>query len=93
MKIRHDSERKEFYAPLDSGKAVLKYEQVNESTLDFYSTFVPEERRNEGIGADLVRHGLEYADSEDLKVIPSCPFVEAFLEQNPKYLRLRKETA
>ena len=36
-----------------------------------------------GIGGKLVRAAVEYAASQGLTVVPSCPFAQAWLERHP----------
>lgn len=85
MKIEHDEKRRRFVARLDGSEAVLDYDRVADRTLDYKHTFVPPEHRGRGIAGLLVRHALDYARDNDLKVIPSCPFVAAVIGDHPEY--------
>jgi predicted GNAT family acetyltransferase len=51
-------------------------------------TEVPLDLRGEGIGSELVRSALDWARAENLRVLPSCPFVAAFIERHPEYSEL-----
>lgn len=48
-------------------------------------TLVPANMRGKGIGAYLVKYVLDYARSNDLKVIIYCPFITKYLESHPEY--------
>lgn len=85
LKIHHDSEKNQFFADLGEDRALLNYRKLNDQTLDYKSTFVPEEKRNQGIGSELVRYALDWARDNNYVVKPSCPFVAQFIEQNPDY--------
>lgn len=85
MEIRHDTDRKRFVAEVDGKEGTLTYERVDDGTLDYRSTFVPEELRGDGIGAKLVLHALDYARENDFEVVPSCPFVGKVIEEHPEY--------
>ena len=37
------------------------------------------------IGGTLVRHILDYAAAQGLKVRPDCPFVKAYIDKHPEY--------
>ena len=48
-------------------------------------TEVHEPRRNAGLGTRLVRGTLDDLRAHDRKMIPICPFITAFLRDNPEY--------
>lgn len=84
LTIKHDSEK--FTANIDGQTAILKYSVAADGkTLDYYSTFVPPELRGQGIGESLARYALDYAKTNKLKIIPSCPFVRNFITKHPEY--------
>lgn len=65
--------------------AYLKTRPVDEGIINFYSTFVPPECRGGGTGARLVRHGLDWAREQGLKVVPGCPYVKTVVKRYPQY--------
>jgi hypothetical protein len=83
--IRHDPARQRFSLRLDDALAVLDYDRVDASTLDYRHTFVPPPMRNRGIASALTAYALRYAGEANLKVIPSCPFVAAFVQRHPEH--------
>ena len=42
----------------------------------------------QGLGSTLIRAALEQARQEGLKVLPFCPFVNAFIARHPDYVDL-----
>lgn len=89
LDIRHDPDAKKFYAVLDQeGEAYLSYAAEDGETLDYRSTFVSPELRGRGFGGFVVQAAMEYARVNNKKVIPSCPFVERWVEENPRYASL-----
>ncbi|MBL1069023.1 GNAT family N-acetyltransferase [Streptomyces sp. 7-21] len=54
-------------------------------TVDYLSTFVPEESRGQGVAAELARAALEDARHRGLRVRPTCPFVAGYVERHPEY--------
>lgn len=84
MDIRHDMDNNRFVARTDHGEAVLQYKRAGKDTLDYQSTLVPEQDREEGIGEELVLHALEWAEENGFDVIPSCSFVKHVLEEHPE---------
>ncbi|HEY2805827.1 MAG TPA: GNAT family N-acetyltransferase [Gemmatimonadales bacterium] len=81
----HDDEQGLFIADIDGHQATLTYQAVDDTTLDFQSTFVPHALREQQIGTRLVRYGLEWARERKMKVIPSCWFVGSVVERYPEF--------
>ena len=83
--VQHDPKRQAFVAMLNGKEANLQYSQADEKTLDYESTFVPEEYRERGIGERIVLEALGFARDNGYQVIPSCPFVRHVLEEHAEY--------
>ena len=81
--IRHDADASQFTAEVEGGRAELAYRQ-RDGVIAFVHTFVPEAARGEGVGDALVRAGLDYARTHDLRVRADCPFVAAYVERHPE---------
>ena len=87
MDIKHDEEKRQFYAETAGGKAILDYEREG-NTLNFYHTFVPPELRGQGLAEQVTKAAFEYAQKNGLKVIPSCPYVARLVMKNDEWKRL-----
>ena len=83
--IRHDPAQQRFILTLGHTLAVLDYDRVDAATLDYRHTFVPPAMRGRGIASALTAYALRHARDENQKVIPSCPFVAAFVRRHPEY--------
>jgi predicted GNAT family acetyltransferase len=66
-----------------SGPAVLEYRR-NGKHLSLVHTEVPEAERRRGIATRLVEGVFLMARKEDLKLVPVCPFVRAWVERHPE---------
>ncbi len=84
-RVRHEPERRRFAIVLDDAVAVLEYRQVDATTLVYQHTFVPPGSRGRGLASELAAFALRYAVSHDLKVVPTCPFVAAFVHNHPEF--------
>lgn len=73
-----------FVADVAGGEAVLIYEPRADGALDLEHTIVPEEARGGGVGDALVRAAVAYARQEQVQLVPTCPYVEAWLARHPK---------
>ncbi|TVT69612.1 MAG: N-acetyltransferase [Pseudomonas sp.] len=82
VRVHHDQAGHRFEAVIDGHCAYLAYMDLGKQTLDMYRTFVPDALRGRGIAAVLTQHALEYAEREGYQVIPSCSYVERYIERN-----------
>ena len=90
MQVEHDLERGRFFIPLGSDEAFLTYRREGD-TLDFTHVFVPPAERGKSYAGRIVFAAFEYAKEENLRVIPTCPFIsENFLPRFPQYQSLIK---
>jgi uncharacterized protein len=75
-----------FYVPLEKGKeAKINYSRPSEKLIELIHTEVPEENRGQGLAEELAKFALNYAREKDLKVIPSCRFVNAYIKRHQEY--------
>ena len=82
--VHHHPDLRRFTADVGADEeAVLAYRELAGGTLDLQHTVVPEEARGGGVGDALVRAAVDYARRHDVKLIPTCPYVEAWLERHP----------
>lgn len=83
--LRHEPERRRFVLLTDAHTALLEYDQPTPTTLDYRRTFVPSELRGRGVASRLAAFALEHALEQGLRVIPTCPFVAAYIERHPRF--------
>lgn len=88
--IHHDKDKRCFYARVSGEICELKYKKIDDSTLDYYHTFVPESLRDHGIASQITEHALEYAKNYHYHIVASCPYVKNYIVKHPKYQRLLK---
>ena len=85
MDLIHDRAANRFRLPLDDGgEAFIEYAERGAGTLDLLHTIVPPEAQGAGIGTRMVEQVLRYARDNHLRVVPSCPFVAAYLDEHPE---------
>lgn len=73
-----------FELHVDGHTAVEVFERFP-GGIAYLHTIVPKELGGRGIGATLVKHILDYAAEQGLKVRPDCPFVKAYIDKHPEY--------
>ena len=87
--IRHEPEARRFVADIDGKTAYITYRELDRGILELDHTYVPREFRGGGIASQLTARALEYARERDCKVVPTCPFVAAYVERHAEYRELR----
>ncbi len=90
-KVVHNQTRHRFELTTESGTAVLEYAEKPGGVLDLFHTLVPRADRGKGAGRTLVREAMEYARAHRQRIIPTCPYVAAWLERHPEYRELVAE--
>jgi uncharacterized protein len=69
------------------GMAQIAYRR-GERVIELVHTEVPPALEGRGIAGMLARHALEDARAAGLRVIPSCPYVAAYIRRHPEYAGL-----
>jgi len=62
----------------------LAYRREN-GVVDLFHTEVEPSLRNRGLGEQLVRFALDDARARADRVVPTCPFVAAFVRRHAEY--------
>ena len=87
LSVSHNPAAGQFEIRTESGTALLRYAHAG-ADLDLLHTEVPDSLERQGYGSALAEAALGFAKAEGLKVIPSCPFVAAYLEKHPEHASL-----
>lgn len=85
--VRNNEAQNQFEIEVDGQLAVSQYRRSN-GTIVFTHTEVPPEHEGQGIGNQLAEAALDYARREQLRVVPRCRFVAAFIARHPEYADL-----
>ena len=88
--ILHDKEENKFYKIVNGKEAYLRYIMLDNKTIDMIKTYVPPELRGQGLAAEVVFAGMNFAKENNLNVIPTCSYVETFIERHKEYQSLVK---
>jgi hypothetical protein len=81
----------QFEIRVDDQIARLKYE-IRGGEIELIHTEVPAALGGQGVANELARGALEFAAQHSLRVIPTCPFVRAFLKRHDEYAKLTERT-
>ncbi len=84
IEVKQEKENERFIAEIEGHKAYLSY-NVYDDKIDLSYAYTPPELRGKGIAKIVVEYAFNYAKDNNLKVIPTCSYVHAFVERNDKY--------
>jgi uncharacterized protein len=82
--VQHDPARSRFVVALPDGDAELLYDMFADDVIDLQHTEVPASGKGKGVGDALVRAALAHARERKLRVIATCPYVQAWLRRHPE---------
>ena len=81
MEIKHDIDNQKFSVVIDGLESHLEYIKNNQ-ILNVIHTYVPSFLRGRGIAAKLVEAVIEYAKSNNFRIIPSCSYVKVYFDRH-----------
>lgn len=84
MEVIHDIEKQKFYVVIDELESHLEYVRMN-NILNLNHTYVPNALRGRGIAGKIVKAALTFAEQNNLKIIPSCSYVAAYIQRHKEY--------
>jgi len=77
----------QFETCVEGHLALVKYELLG-NTMILIHTEVPKELGGRGLGGEIVRFALDFAQSNGLGVIAKCPFARGYIDRHQEYARL-----
>lgn len=86
-KVIHEKENERFVIYLDGNEVYVEY-TLEGKEINLYHTYTHPALRGKGLAAHVVRAAFEFAKEINLKVIPTCSYVKAFLLKNDQYKSL-----
>lgn len=84
--IKNDALRR-FEIHLGEDVAFLRYRE-EPGRIHLVHTEVPEQLSGRGIAGRLAAFALDYARAAGLRVVPTCPYVHAYVGRHPEYADL-----
>lgn len=81
LHIEHDLENKKFFTRIDNHEAYVEY-SIHDGGLDILHTIVPKPLEGQGIASQLVKEAYNYAQSENLARLATCPYAVAWLKKH-----------
>jgi predicted GNAT family acetyltransferase len=83
VSVRNNEAGSRYELEAEGGIAFAAY-GMEDGTIVFHHTIVPEALEGRGIGSALVMGALADVRARGLKVVPLCPFVRGWIERHPE---------
>lgn len=77
-----------FSISVDGIEAALTRYADHSGSRIFYHTETRNEFSGRGLATALIRQALDQTREEDLRIVPVCPMVAAFVAEHPDYLSI-----
>jgi predicted GNAT family acetyltransferase len=82
--LRDNTDKHRYELEIDGHVAYVVYRR-HDDAITLVHTEVPKELGGRGVGSTLVRKVLETVRAAGLKVVPTCPFVDAWMRKHPEF--------
>jgi predicted GNAT family acetyltransferase len=86
--LKDNVEQKRYEFEMEGPKPLIDYIKSNQGVVYLTHTEVPPRLQGRGVGQQLVKQILEDVERQGLKVMPSCPFVAAYMVHHPETHKL-----
>jgi predicted GNAT family acetyltransferase len=92
LRVEDDRERSRFELFVDGISAGYTDYHVQPGLITLLHTEIDPAFEGRGVGSRFVAQVLDEVRARDLRVLPICPFVRAFLQRHPEYADLVAHT-
>jgi len=82
--VRHNEKDGRFESDADGGVAYVEY-IIDGDEITFTHTEVPKLAEGKGVAGRIVSDAMSYARGANLRVIPQCMYVAAWLKRHREY--------
>ncbi|WP_179345132.1 GNAT family N-acetyltransferase [Winogradskyella ursingii] len=92
MEVKHEKLKlKNRFVLIEDKKEIgeMTYEFRRDNIMDINHTFIDEDYRGKDYGHKLVDAAVAFMRKNDIKAIPSCPYVKKVFDEHPKYSDVR----
>lgn len=83
----HNKEKQQFEFHIEGAMALIAYRWKGNDIMLIH-TEVPVSLEGRGIASNLVLQVFQFVEKNDIKIIPLCPFVVAYLKRHTEWNRI-----
>jgi len=86
LEIIHDEKNYKFYCMVEKKECFVDY-SIDENTIDFFHTYVPQSLRHQGIARKIYNHITAWLKNEESRgrkfsIKTSCSYAEKYFKEN-----------
>jgi predicted GNAT family acetyltransferase len=85
--LHFNSAKHRFEMNIDGEYAIIEYQQSG-NVFNLVHTEVAEPLEGKGVAAALVEKTLQYLEEHHLKMVPSCSYVQGYLQRHLQWNRI-----
>lgn len=82
--IQHNKNQLRFETTIEEMVSIIDYELIGKH-ISLTHVVVPKLLEGRGIASELTQAALDWARAENYRVIPVCPYVQAWIRKHPEY--------
>lgn len=83
-----NEERHQYEFHIEKYTPVIEYIKSTNGEIFLTHTEVPTALSGQGIGSQMVEKALEDIERQQLRLVPLCPFVAAYIHKHPEWKRI-----
>jgi len=87
LPLVHDKDNHNFEMFVDGHRAFIDY-KLHGDKMFLIHTEVPVELEGQGVAPALVEKVFQYLEEHQLKMVPYCAYIKAYLKRHPDWERL-----
>ena len=91
IEITNNTQQQQFEVHSEDEVAILVY-RFYKDDIALMHTEVPEKIEGKGIASALAKQALDWAKTQQKKVLVYCPFVDSYIKRHPEYNELVDKT-
>jgi len=91
IEIANDADKKRYEIHSDGELAGFVTYRLKAGLIELVHTEIDEEFEGQGLGSRLIAFALDDARERNLAVLPTCPFVNDYIQRHPQYVDLVPE--
>lgn len=82
-------EKNKFYIGENSDNVIAEITFIpqRDGNIMIDHTYVSKTLKGQGVGAQLVKQVVDYALSENIKIVPACSFAKKVMTENEEYIK------
>ena len=87
-KLFDNKDKQQYEFHIDGYIPKIEYTKSGNDTIYLKHAEVPAALEGKGIGSELVKKALTDIENQNLRVIPVCPFIDAYIQRHPEWKHL-----